>query len=83
MQAISLSVPTLSIAIGKDQHKRIELCQNAGLTESVVTNRVALFKGFEEIIKPQALAAQKRALLNSPIKNGIYLTESQISQLLN
>ena len=83
LQAISLSVPTLSIAIGKDQYKRIEFCLKAGLTESVSTNRNALFDGFKKIIKPGALNAQKSALKQSPITNGIYSTECQIRQLLN
>ena len=82
LQAISLSVPTLSIAIGKDQHKRIEFCQNAGLTEAVSTNRSALFDGFEKMIKPTALNAQKSALEQPPIKNGIHSTEAQLSGLL-
>ena len=82
LQAISLSVPTVSVAVAKDQPPRIKACYKQSWTYAAESNKEDLFTQFDNALIKENLNQMSKRLLKSTIKNGIQETRLQLEQLL-
>lgn len=83
LQAISLKVPNVSVAVAKDQPKRIEACANLGLTLAA-KSEIKDFNDKVEQIVDETIQGQLTAKFKKQgLKNGVEIAVNQINQLLS
>lgn len=83
LQAISLKVPNVSVAVAKDQPKRIEACANLGLTLAA-KSEIKDFNDKVELINHENTQSQlTSAFEKQGLKNGVEIAVHEINQLLS
>ncbi|WP_281212855.1 glycosyltransferase family 9 protein [Shewanella insulae] len=82
LQAIALKVPTLAVAVSKDQPKRIDSCVKRGLALSCDIELDAMCAQVQRLLEPQT-AGQLRANMGSEAEaKGLDICMAEIARLL-
>lgn len=81
LQAIALKKPTLSVAVSKDQHYRLKICKERGLTVCSENKAQEISDDLIELMQTGNLLELEAALAHSGCVNGLDMGMNLITQL--
>ncbi|GIU14906.1 hypothetical protein TUM4445_30220 [Shewanella sp. MBTL60-112-B2] len=81
LQAIALKKPTLSVAVSKDQHHRLKVCENSGLTLCSDSEAQSISDGVINLMQADNLQQLETSLAHSGCVNGLDMGMNLITQL--
>ena len=79
--AIALKKPTLSVAVAKDQHHRLKICKDNGLTVCSDSKAQPMSDSLIELIQTEQVAVLKSALAQCKCINGLDIGMDIITDL--
>ncbi|MCE9680431.1 hypothetical protein LZP69_14830 [Shewanella sp. AS1] len=82
LQAIALKIPTLAVAVSKDQPNRIKHCAQRGLVLSCEQDASAIVEQLDLLLQQEVLARLKDKMNGEPQSNGMDICLAEISSLL-
>ena len=83
LQAVSLKVPNVSVAVAKDQPKRIEACAKLGLTLAAKSEIQDLSDKVDQIVDETIQGKLIAKFEEQGLKNGVEIAVNEINQLLS
>ncbi|ABZ78750.1 conserved hypothetical protein [Shewanella halifaxensis HAW-EB4] len=81
LQAIALKIPTLAVAVAKDQNYRLKVCKENGLTVGSDNDARQMSGGLIELIKAENLGRLEAALAQCECINGLDIGMNIITDL--
>ncbi|WP_367277932.1 hypothetical protein [uncultured Shewanella sp.] len=83
LQAIALKKPSLSVAVSKDQHYRLKVCKDSGLTVSSDSKAQRISDGLVKLIEAENLLKLETALASCECINGLDMGMNIITELFH
>ena len=82
LQAIAMKVPTVAVAVSKDQPSRIDICVQQGLVQSAVADAGHMASTIKDMLQQESLSQLQSHLALQPDESGLQIVMHQFEQIV-